>query len=261
VRRHLRRSFIFRSEDAINIGYKVPLILTLFLALNFSLCTQVYDNTVQFQIKRLSEGDNQNRFYSNGNVSIYEYNKYNDTLNADVKLFRKINNSRSKFKDSFFNIFDRSMLPMMIILPAFTFTYGRSAEKTFDENTGYLLGVSVVTNLVVTASLKYTIKRKRPRNILNNVYTRNEHSDKYSFPSGHSSSSFAQAGMFLLRYPDYPQVYLPMYGWAIAIAYARPYFGMHYPSDLLAGALIGTGSSLLIYSLRSERVKKRCRFY
>ena len=60
------------------------------------------------------------------------------------------------------------------------------------------------------------------------------------------------ATMFALRYPKYPQVYAPMYLWALMVAYGRPYFGLHYPSDLLGGALIGSGSSILIYSLRKE---------
>ncbi len=58
--------------------------------------------------------------------------------------------------------------------------------------------------------------------------------------------------MFALRYPKYPQAYVPMYLWSLIAAYGRPYLGMHYPTDLLAGAVIGAGSSVLIYSLRKE---------
>lgn len=231
--------------------------------LTFSITSELFSqDTINFRLYdsvKTSAEDNHKSITSgrdtDNSLDLIGAKRHNENNSYDLKLFRKINNSRSNLKDKLLNTFDRSMLPMTFLFPAAVFTYGRVAEKTYDENTGYLLGASVVTNTVITATLKYTIKRIRPRNKLNNIYTRPEFTDRYSFPSGHSSLSFAAAGMFALRYSKYPQVYVPMYAWALAIAYARPYFGMHYPSDLLAGAFIGTGSSLLIYSLRSELFK------
>ncbi|MBZ0201969.1 MAG: phosphatase PAP2 family protein [Ignavibacteria bacterium] len=175
-----------------------------------------------------------------------------DPDNSDVKLFRIINNSRSNFKNDFFNVFDRSMLPVTLLMPASIFIYGRSTGKTYDENSAYLLSGAIVTDAVLTLGVKFISKRPRPKDRLYNIYTREELADRYSFPSGHTGLSFASATMFALRYPKYPQVYAPIYAWALLIAYGRPYFGMHYPTDLLAGAVIGTGSSVLIYSLRKE---------
>lgn len=180
---------------------------------------------------------------------------YNDPDNFDVKLFRTINNSRSQFKNDLFNVFDRSMLPVTLLMPASMFIYGRSAKKTYDENTSYLLAGAIVSDAVVTLGVKFITKRPRPKDKLYDVYSKEELADKYSFPSGHAGMSFASATMFALRYPKYPQVYAPIYAWALLIAYGRPYFGMHYPTDVLAGAVIGTGSSILIYSLRKELFK------
>lgn len=183
--------------------------------------------------------------------------------NIDVRLFRTINNNRTKFKDDFFNVTDRSVLSMSIILPFSLFTYSRIYEKTYDENTAYLLGISEATNLVLTFGLKYLFKRPRPYSTLRNVHTKNSPKfdksgalpGKWSFPSGHTSSSFTISTIFAIRYPKYPQVYLPMYLWSFLVAYGRPYFGMHYPTDLLGGAVAGTLSSVFIYSLRSGLFK------
>ncbi|MBN8585907.1 MAG: phosphatase PAP2 family protein [Ignavibacteria bacterium] len=176
-----------------------------------------------------------------------------EPTNFDVRLFRSINNSRSPLKTKVLNTFDNSMLPVALMLPPSLFIYSRVKRNTYDENSAYLLFSSEFTNFAVTFGIKTFFKRARPLNALKNVHSKGMPIlDVYSFPSGHTSTTFAMATMFALRYPDYPQVYAPMYVWGFIIAYARPYFGMHYPSDLLAGALIGTGSSVLVYSLRKE---------
>lgn len=62
-----------------------------------------------------------------------------------------------------------------------------------------------------------------------------------SFPSGHSASAFAfVTGVALEK----PVVGVPLYALASAVAYSRVYVGVHYPSDVIAGAAIGTGVAL-----------------
>lgn len=174
----------------------------------------------------------------------------------DVHLFRSVNNNRSKFKDAVMPNMSNSVVPMAILMPISLFTYGRANEKTFDENSGCLLALSEVTDIGLTVAIKYIVKRKRPYESLSNVNRGDDVTkDPYSFPSGHTSTTFSMATLFALRYPKYPQTYVPMYVWAMIVAYSRPYLGIHYPSDLLGGAIIGAGSSILIYSLRSQLFK------
>ena len=56
-----------------------------------------------------------------------------------------------------------------------------------------------------------------------------------SFPSAHASSSFAAARAYSALLPD-----APLYGVAAAMALSRVYLGAHYPSDVAAGAVLGT---------------------
>lgn len=193
---------------------------------------------------------------NNHRVSLTFVSDSTDPDNFDTRVFRSINSARSNFKDGFFNTVDRTTFPVAILLPISLFTYGRAYDKTYDENSAYLLSIAEATSIALTAGTKYIVRRTRPIDALSNVYTRADGSiDRYSFPSGHTSTSMCIAAMFALRYPDYPFVYTPMIAWSIIIAYGRPYFGMHYPTDLFAGAVYGAGSAVLIYSLRKEFFK------
>gem|GEM_PF-199220 len=178
--------------------------------------------------------------------------------NLDPKIFTTINYNRSSIKNTIVPVFDGSMAPMAFFMPVSMLLYGRLKDKTYEENTGYLLASSLVINTAVTFATKILVKRNRVRVTIvrYGIYPKIVTSaDPFSFPSGHTSTSFAIATMFALRYPTYPLIYIPIYAWAMTIGYGRMYLGMHYPSDVLAGAIIGAGSSILIHSLRKELFK------
>src|SRR6185312_90854 len=59
----------------------------------------------------------------------------------------------------------------------------------------------------------------------------------HSFPSGHAAGSFAFAAFVALRAPRWA---VPAILWAVLVAWSRVVLGVHYPSDVLAGALLGT---------------------
>jgi len=70
---------------------------------------------------------------------------------------------------------------------------------------------------------------------------------KNSLPSGHAVFSFMTA--FTLGYRRGLSWKLPLYIFAVLVAYARIYVGAHYPLDVLAGALVGMGCGLVIWKL------------
>ena len=67
--------------------------------------------------------------------------------------------------------------------------------------------------------------------------------DPHSFPSGHTAIAFTLAASLSLAYPEW-YVAAPAFTWAVLTSLARPWLGMHYPSDLAVGALIGGGMAL-----------------
>jgi undecaprenyl-diphosphatase len=85
--------------------------------------------------------------------------------------------------------------------------------------------------------LKEFFQRERPFHTLQNVLLPIGPTGTYSFPSNHALNNFAVATFFSLIYPKYKA---PLFIVAILISISRVYLGLHYPSDILGGAVIGT---------------------
>ena len=118
---------------------------------------------------------------------------------------------------------------------------------------GMMVGVSEVSSYVVYYLIKNVIvKRERPYATLSGVHTMHlDTADKYSMPSGHTTEAFAIATALTLRYPK-PYVYIPAYAWAAFVGYGRIYMGLHYPSDVLAGAILGSASAFAVHLIAPQ---------
>jgi membrane-associated phospholipid phosphatase len=93
-------------------------------------------------------------------------------------------------------------------------------------------------------ALNYAIKlvARRPRPVLEGLPPLGGAPSSLSFPSAHATSSFAVATAMCRVDPATSAAFLI----AIALSLGRPYLGMHYPSDVLAGALLGIVLGLIV---------------
>ncbi len=98
--------------------------------------------------------------------------------------------------------------------------------------------------------LNYGIKLvvRRPRPVLKGLPPLGGAPSSLSFPSAHSTSSFAVATAMTRIDRRAAVAFVP----AIAVAAGRPYLGMHYPSDVAAGVVLGTALGLVVPLPRSE---------
>ncbi|MCB1671248.1 MAG: phosphatase PAP2 family protein [Pseudomonadales bacterium] len=90
--------------------------------------------------------------------------------------------------------------------------------------------------------LKALIKRDRPFVQVQNSSAVITPADKFSMPSGHSAAAFLMATLVASCYPQFVAGVL---GWATLVGLSRIALGVHYPSDVCAGAALGSSCAML----------------
>ena len=116
------------------------------------------------------------------------------------------------------------------------------------------IAASAIASGIVTNSFKYVIGRGRPTD-RHGAYNFRPFSGQDSFSSGHTTEAFALASVISEHY-DSLWVQVPAYGLASAVGYARLNNNRHWPSDVLAGATIGTfvGKTVVHFNQRHRQV-------
>lgn len=111
--------------------------------------------------------------------------------------------------------------------------------------TGLQVAVTLAISQTITYVLKALLSRERPYNILKNLNTFDIILKDYSFPSGHTSASFAIATAIAFNMPK-----LSIFAFLIAltIGISRIYLGVHYPTDVAAGIIVGVGSAAITHA-------------
>jgi undecaprenyl-diphosphatase len=105
-------------------------------------------------------------------------------------------------------------------------------------------GLSSALSILLFTRLKRMTGRRRPCHIQPHCWATLLPPDQFSFPSGHTMTAFAVAIPFALFYPT---LAIGLFFCALSIAASRILLGMHFLSDVVAGALIGTGLGYLGY--------------
>ena len=163
----------------------------------------------------------------------------------DLAIFYFFNHTLSiGFLDKFFSIITNvnNWYIAYIILLGISFSKGGLKGK---------LAVIVVILLIVVTDqtgyrlLKEYFARPRPCDILSDVLTPLGCTGTYSFPSNHALNNFAAAIFF---YRLFPKLKWILFITALLISISRVYLGLHYPSDILGGAVIGLAFGYLFAS-------------
>jgi undecaprenyl-diphosphatase len=163
--------------------------------------------------------------------------------NADIRLLRQIHLSRNQNLDGFIVVVSESAIPTAISVPTSFLAAGFFQKDTNTFRQGLTMVGALALNTGITYGMKYAINRQRPYDRyedINPVLT----SGSPAFPSGHTSTAFTTAMNLSLAIPKW-YVAVPAFTWASAVGYARMHLGVHYPSDVLMGAVLGAGSAWL----------------
>lgn len=165
----------------------------------------------------------------------------------DLSLCRLLNRAnRREYVGRFFALFSRLgdgvfWYTLMLLLPVI---HGIGAVTVSVH-----MALTGLFGLFIYKWLKARTSRPRPFMVSDHIIRRVPPLDEYSFPSGHTLHAVAFSLVLLSYLPEWFWIVVPF---SLLVAASRPILGLHYPSDVLAGALVGAtvaGASIAAASL------------
>lgn len=165
----------------------------------------------------------------------------------EMDYLKNLEENRTQGKTSFYNVVSGSAYIFTLGTPlSYLITGAIKKDKTLKKRALYITeSVGIATAIAFTT--KELVKRERPA-IQDLTFHSENNATNYSFPSGHTSAAFSLAtSMSIINHKWF--VVVPSFAWATMVGYSRMYLGVHYPSDVIVGALVGTGSAWLSYRL------------
>lgn len=173
----------------------------------------------------------------------------------DINLLKAINLGRNTSLDQLLIYITHSAallaygIPIILLLLSLL---KRNIEQ--QKNALYIL-MAVLLCAAIASIFKYSIDRPRPfttYTFLQNITD----GGSPSFPSGHTCDAFAFAAAISLVYRKW-FVVIPVFLWAFTVGYSRMALGVHYPSDVAGGILIGCTSALLSYEVKKRFINQK----
>lgn len=164
--------------------------------------------------------------------------------NGDVRVLYIFNRSiKCRLLDAFMPIitYIGSSISM-----AFLCVFAILGPKHALRMPGIKCAAALILSSTISQILKVTVNRLRPFLKQDNLYIRKIGIDRYSFPSGHTTAAFAAAVMLMLCFPEYGLLFITL---ACLVGMSRMYLGVHYPSDVIAGTVLGTLTSIILFSI------------
>lgn len=163
--------------------------------------------------------------------------------NWDINTVHRVNSWDGKFIRNYNKVISRTEPYVAIGVPvAMAVTAWAKHDKQLLKDAVYV-GTSVAGAFVVTYGMKYLVDRQRPYERHPDRVHAYSHENSPSFPSGHTATAFALATSLSVKYPKW-YVIAPSAVWACSVGVSRMNEGVHYPSDVLAGAAIGAGCAV-----------------
>jgi undecaprenyl-diphosphatase len=170
-----------------------------------------------------------------------------NVVSADESLYLKINAGwNPDYAPVFRALTELGSSTLWFIAVFVLWIFGKRTLAT------YLL-VAILIHIAIGGSLKYIIDRPRPFNLFPNAFSLYSPTDP-SFPSGHTEGSFAAALVLGLRNK---KLLVPLSLLAAFVGMSRVYIGVHFPLDVISGAIFGVLIGALAASLDVSRLQNR----
>jgi undecaprenyl-diphosphatase len=184
-----------------------------------------------------------------------------DTLKSiDNAVLLFINGMHSPFFDGFMAVVSNRLIwiPLYILLAYLIIRkYGKSSWLVI------IFGILAValSDQLASNLLKNIVMRYRPSHNLTLApqlhFVNGYMGGLYGFASSHAANTFALATFIMLIMPQQPKLAIALFCWALLVCYSRMYLGVHYPSDIAGGMIVGCLSAWIcckLWRLVSKRL-------
>lgn len=166
----------------------------------------------------------------------------------DLKILKSLNKNTYPVWDNVMWGTSASIFATMPLSVAFVGIDGIVHKDPVMQRNAVKSLITVGFATFATTTLKYSIRRTRPKTKYPDEIIERDRAGIHSFPSGHTTTAFATATALSLSYNKW-YVTVPAYAYASLVGYSRMRLGMHFPADVLGGMVIGIGAGLLTWQI------------
>ncbi len=180
-------------------------------------------------------------------------------MSINVDLFYFINhNLHNPVFNSIMPLFTHfgGFISMVCILVAIIL-FAKFTKRDTLKKIAILALIALLLSDIIVLCLKHIVNEPRPYLTLPDVNLLIVEDDPYSFPSGHTASTFSVITFFVLNMKELVKkhhlaVSVALIIFAFIIPFSRVYVGVHYPGDVLAGALIGMCGAFFVNRFKDK---------
>lgn len=163
--------------------------------------------------------------------------------NWDINTLKKINRIDNGFVKGYSKVIGKSTPYVAVGAPVAMLAYALIGKDKDLLKDAIYIGSSVAEAVVISYGLKYAVDRERPFNRYPDLIDKRDSPTSASFPSGHTAAAFSLATSLCIKHPKW-YVIAPSAVWACSVGFSRMNQGVHYPTDVLGGAVIGAGCAV-----------------
>lgn len=176
--------------------------------------------------------------------------------NVDFKILKSLNEGNKPLWDQSMKGLSFSVYGAMPITVGGIWLHGYFKNDSTLKRNAYKSAVAIGFAIAMSSGIKYLVNRPRPYSTHPTDIIKRDEAGPFSFPSGHTNASFATATAVSLTYKKW-YVAVPAFTYASFVGYSRMRLGMHYPSDVLAGAILGSSCAWLTWKVEKTLNKKK----